>query len=113
MYDLIGKIVFIAGLLIAVLVPIMIIVQSSLNAHRTGKDYTMTVVYAVSAVVVWIILTFVIVMIIFMAVFGASGGGITSPAQEKRFTLIIVALTVIYALVGSGIIYLLRRRGRT
>lgn len=110
MSDLLDKIVGLTALLIAVLVPILIIVQSIINARRLAGDHVMTVVYALSALAVWAILSFIIVMVLFMAVFEPGQG--TSYEQEKRFTLIFLSVMVVYVLCGGGMIYLLRRRGR-
>jgi hypothetical protein len=101
--DILGQILVIAFFAIMVITPLIILVLAIVNLRRDTPRQGKTILQAVSAVVIWACLSFVIVMIFFMTVFSHPGTG--SPSYEMKANAIYIGGTFIYFIVSGALIY--------
>jgi hypothetical protein len=108
--DILGQILVIGFFVIAAVTPIMILVLSILNFTRYPARRTAITLKALAALAIWAGLTFLLIMIFIMVVFQFPS--YVSQSNALIETVIFVVGALIYALVGGGLIYWMKRQSK-
>ena len=101
--DILGQILLVLFFAVMVITPLVIVVLGIVNLRRDKLNQGVIVLQAVAAIVVWIILSFSLVMIFFMAVFEYQH-------NEPIGEVIYVGGSLIYFLVSGVLIFWTRRQ---
>jgi hypothetical protein len=108
--DILGQILVIGFFVIAAVTPIMILVLSILNFTRYPARRTAITLKALAALAIWAGLTFLLIMVFIMVVFQFPS--YVSQSNALIETVIFVVGALIYALVGGGLIYWMKRQSK-
>jgi hypothetical protein len=108
--DILGQILLIVFFAVMVITPLAIVVLGIVNLTREKLRQGVIILQAVASLVVWIILTFALIMIFFMSVFQYPA--YKSQANEVISTAIFVGGSLIYFLVSAVLIFWTRRQTR-
>jgi hypothetical protein len=108
--DILGQILVIGFFVIAAVTPIMILVLSILNFTRYPARRTAITLKALAALAIWAGLTFLLIMVFIMVVFQFPS--YVSQSNALIETVIFVVGALIYALVGGGLIFWMKRQSK-
>ncbi len=108
--DILGQILVIGFFVIAAVTPIMILVLSILNFTRYSARRTAITLKALAALAIWAGLTFLLIMVFIMVVFQFPS--YVSQSNALIETVIFVVGALIYALVGGGLIFWMKRQSK-
>jgi hypothetical protein len=106
--DILGQMHMVLFFTVMGITPLAILLLGILNFTRDRARRTMIVVQALTALAVWTILTFVIVLIFFMTVFEYPA--YRSQTDETKSTGMFVGVTLIYFLVGGVLVFWTKRQ---
>jgi len=106
--DILGQISVILFFAVMVITPLVILVLGIVNFRRDKLHQGVIVLQAVAALAVWIILSFVIVMIFFMTVFEYPA--YRSQADNLKSTVIFTGGGLFYFLVSAVLIFWTKRQ---
>jgi hypothetical protein len=109
--DFLGPILLIVFVIIAAATPLIILTFSILNLVRARLHWVIIVVKTIAALVVWSVLTYAVILIFIMVVFSADYP--TTTTDDIKTTLIFIGECLIYAAAGFGLIWWVRRTGRS
>lgn len=107
---ILGQILLIGLFVIGGVTPIIILVLSILNFTRYTARRLAITLKALAALAIWAGLTFMLIMVFFMVVFQFPA--YVSQSNALISTVIFIVGTLIYALVGGGLIYWMKRQSR-
>ena len=108
--DILGQILVIGFFVIAAVTPIIILVLSILNFTRYPARRTAITLKALAALAIWAGLTFLLIMVFIMVVFQFPS--YVSQSNALIETVIFVVGALIYALVGGGLIFWMKRQSK-
>jgi magnesium-transporting ATPase (P-type) len=106
--DILGQVLIVLFFAVMAITPLIILVLGIVNFRRDRLHQGVIVLQAVAALVVWIILSFAIVMIFFMTVFEYPA--YKSHSNELIGTAIYVGGSLIYLLVSAVLIFWTKRQ---
>lgn len=101
--DILGQISVFLFFAVMVITPLVILVLGIVNFTRDKLRQGVIILQAVAALAVWIILSFVIVMVFFMTVFEYPA--YRSQSDNLKSTVIFTAGGLLYFLVSAVLIY--------
>lgn len=107
---ILGQILLIGLFVIGGVTPVIILVLSILNFTRYTARRLAITLKALAALAIWAGLTFMLIMVFFMVVFQFPA--YVSQSNALISTVIFIVGTLIYALVGGGLIYWMKRQSR-
>ena len=108
--DILGQISVFLFFGIMVITPLVILALGIVNFTRDKLRQGVIILQAVAALAIWIILSFVIVMIFFMTVFEYPA--YRSKSDNLKSTVIFTAGGLLYFLVSAVLIFWTRRQTR-
>jgi hypothetical protein len=106
--DILGQISVFLFFAVMVITPLVILVLGIVNFTRDKLRQGVIILQAVAALAVWIILSFLIVMIFFMTVFEYPA--YRSQSDNLKSTVIFTAGGLVYFLVSAVLIFWTRRQ---
>ena len=106
--DILGQISVFLFFAVMVITPLVILVLGIVNFTRDKLRQGVIILQAVAALAVWIILSFVIVMVFFMTVFEYPA--YRSQSDNLKSTVIFTAGGLLYVLVSAVLIYWTKRQ---
>jgi hypothetical protein len=101
--DILGQILILAFFTVMVITPLIILVLAIVNVRRDTMRQGKSILQAVGALVIWVCLSFVIVMIFFMTVFSYPVN--ESSSNEMKANAIYIGGTVFYFIVSGTLIF--------
>lgn len=101
--DILGQISVFLFFAVMVITPLVILVLGIVNFTRDKLRQGVIILQAVAALAVWIILSFVIVMVFFMTIFEYPA--YRSQSDNLKSTVIFTAGGLLYFLVSAVLIY--------
>ena len=101
--DILGQILILAFFTVMVITPLIILVLAFVNVRRDTMRQGKSILQAVGALVIWVCLSFVIVMIFFMTVFSYPVN--ESPSNEMKANAIYIGGIVVYFIVSGALIF--------
>ena len=107
MVHLIGTIAMVAVLLVAGFVPIYVVVQSITRLKRFAGHRVVIALKAIGSLTLWILVSFVMFQFVFFIFLGARDPDPHANAITVMFRL--VALSLVYLLIGLGVVVWVRR----
>ena len=108
-HDIIGLVFIYAAFAIMAAVPLVILILGTFNFVRAATRRGTIVLQALAAIVIWIFLTYVIVMILIVIIFSLPYP--LSTADELKSTAVFIIGCVIYSAVGAGLILWTKAQG--
>jgi hypothetical protein len=108
--DILGQISVFLFFAVMVITPLVILVLGIVNFTRDRLRQGVIILQAAAALAVWIILSFVIVMVFFMTVFEYPA--YRSQSDNLKSTVIFTAGGLCYFLVSAVLIYWTKRQTR-
>jgi hypothetical protein len=108
--DILGQISVFLFFAVMVITPLVILVLGIVNFTRDKLRQGVIILQAAAALAVWIILSFVIVMVFFMTVFEYPA--YRSQSDNLKSTVIFTAGGLLYFLVSAVLIYWTKRQTR-
>jgi len=109
-HDIIGLVVLYAAFAIMAAVPLVILILGTYNFVRAATRRGTIVLQALAAIVIWIFLTYAIVMILIVIIFSLPYP--LSPADELKSTVVFIIGCVIYSAAGAGLILWTRAQAK-
>ena len=106
--DILGQISVFLFFAVMVITPLVILVLGIVNFTRDKLRQGVIILQAVAALAVWIILSFLIVMVFFMTVFEYPA--YRSQSDNLKSTVIFTAGGLLYFLVSAVLIFWTRRQ---
>ena len=108
--DILGQISVFLFFAVMIITPLVILVLGIVNFTRDKLRQGVIILQAAAALAVWIILSFVIVMVFFMTVFEYPA--YRSQSDNLKSTVIFTAGGLLYFLVSAVLIYWTKRQTR-
>jgi hypothetical protein len=106
MEDVIGMLTLYIFAAAAVVFPLYVIIRSIINFVRASDGRGAIVVKAVVALGVWLLLSLIVLFIPIMYVF--EPGNVDRATANSRVTVLMLALTLVYILIGLVMTYWVR-----
>ena len=108
--DIVGQILLVVFFILMGGVPLAILILGIINSVRAVGRWGTLVLQVLVAMAVWIVLTCAIVMICMVVIFSFKYP--LSDADNLKSTAVVILGTVVYAVVGSALIYWTRRQAK-
>lgn len=108
--DIVGQILLVVFCVLMGGVPLAVLTLGIINSVRAVTRRGTIVLQVLAAMAVWIFLTYAIVMIVMVVIFSFKYP--LSDADNLKSTAVAILATVIYAVVGSALIYWTRRQAK-
>lgn len=105
--DIIGIITLYAFAGAAVLLPLYVVIRSTINFAHASDGRGTIILKAFVVLVIWGMLSLIFVFIPIMYVF-EPGQGVDQATANRRITILTIALTLIYIIVGLALAYWVR-----
>jgi hypothetical protein len=101
--DILGQILVVAFFAVMVITPLIILVLAFVNVRRDTMRQGKSILQAVGALVIWVCLSFVIVMTFFMTVFSYPIN--ESRSNEIKANAIYIGGIIFYFIVSGVLVY--------
>lgn len=101
-HDIVGLVFLYGAFAIMAAVPLVILILGTFNFFRAVTRRGTIVLQALTAIVIWIFLTYAIVMMLIVIIFSLPYP--LSPADEFKSTAVFIIGCVIYSAVGAALI---------
>jgi hypothetical protein len=109
-HDIIGQVFLYAAFAIMAAVPLVILILGTYNFFRAATRRGTIVLQALTAISIWVFLTYAIVMILIVIIFSLPYP--LSPSDELKSTVVFIIGCVIYSAAGAALILWTRAQAR-